>query len=97
MICKRFTNAKYGDWRLEVCQPIRLRDIGDLALLKRDYNALGETIQGRITWEIDQKADFPLSSFFGKWDIEYPPLWLTGLLLGYPVENTISLYMEQLA
>ena len=26
--------------------------------------------------------------YFQGWDVEYLPLWLTGLILGYPIENT---------
>ena len=35
-----------------------------------------------------------LTTFFEGWDSPPLPLWLTGLILGYPVENTISLYLE---
>jgi hypothetical protein len=27
-----------------------------------------------------------------QWDSPPCPLWVTGLILGYPVENTISIY-----
>ena len=49
---------------------------------------------GFLTQEIRAFADRKLSSFFDGWDSPPLPLWLTGLILGYPVENTISLYLE---
>jgi hypothetical protein len=79
-------------WHVEACQPIRVRDIGDLELLKLDYADAFPAAANEISAEVEHFADRRLKSFFGRrWDAEDCPLWLTGLILGYPVENSISL------
>jgi len=72
-------------------QDMTVADIGDLDALSADYADAGIFIDTR---PFEGRA---LSSFFGggvegsAWDIgpDMPP-WMTGLLLGYPIENTIS-------
>lgn len=79
-------------WDLLACQDMRVQDIGDLRALRADYaDVFGFDLEDQ---EITAFADRPLCSFFDGWDSPPLPLWLTGLILGYPVENTISLYFE---
>ena len=79
-------------WDALACHDMRVQDIGDLRALRDDYAEIFES--GMETEEIIPYADRALSSFFDDWDSPPLPLWLTGLILGYPVENTISLYLE---
>ena len=79
-------------WDVLACHDIRVQDIGDLRALRVDYTEVFEI--GAETEEIMPFAGRALSSFFDGWDSPPLPLWLTGLILGYPVENTISVYLE---
>ena len=79
-------------WDLLAGHDIRVRDIGDLRTLCEDYAEIFE--MGLEQEEIAPFADLPLTAFFDGWDSPPLPLWLTGLILGYPIENTISLYLE---
>lgn len=79
-------------WDVLACQDMRVRDIGNLDDLRNDYAPLFTT--GLVHDDIDLFADLPLTTFFDGWDSPPLPLWLTGLILGYPIENTISLYLE---
>jgi hypothetical protein len=74
------------------CHDIRVGDIGDLGALRADYADVPGL--GLDLGEFERVADRKLSSFFGGWDSPPLPLWLTGLILGYPVENTISIYLQ---
>lgn len=79
-------------WDLLACHDIRVKDIGDLRALEEDYTG---AFEARVLCdEIRSFSDRKLSSFFDGWDSPPLPLWLTGLVLGYPVENTISIYLE---
>lgn len=91
---KRDMQSYYFDhiWDLMACHDIRVSDIGDLRALEDDYDHW--FILGFLTQEIAAFAGRELSSFFNEWDSPPLPRWLTGLILGYPVENTISLYLE---
>jgi hypothetical protein len=79
-------------WDLLACHDLRVSDIGDLQSLREDYAEVFQT--GLEQDEVAVFADVPLKAFFNGWDSPPLPLWLTGLILGYPVENTISLYLE---
>jgi hypothetical protein len=79
-------------WSLHACQNIRVRDIGDLSALQADYDSW--LSPGFLSDDIAEFADMHLSHFFNGWDIPDIPLWLTGLILGYPVENTMSIYLQ---
>lgn len=84
-----------GLWNIEACHDIRVRDIGDLGALIGDYTSSVPAFTPEFNAEFLKHGSRKLSSFLGgKWDIEDCPPWLTGLILGYPVENTISLYFE---
>ena len=79
-------------WDVLACHEIRVCDIGDLDALVTDYAPVITMELARN--EIGSFADMPLTTFFEGWDSPPLPLWLTGLILGYPIENTISLYLE---
>ena len=71
---------------LEVCRKGKLSDLFDMEALARDYEI---HVSPRVAKEIRKSSNLRLESFLGnKWDGK---LWLTGLILGYPVENTMSL------
>jgi hypothetical protein len=91
---KRIMQSYFFDhiWDLLACHHIRVKDIGDLRALEADYaGAFGSRF---LSEEIRAFAGRKLSSFFDGWDSPPLPLWLTGLILGYPVENTISIYLQ---
>lgn len=81
---------------VEACHDIKVGDIGDCGDLFADY------VEARIPVDEDElRGEFNLymrrrlKSFLGKkWDAKHNPLWVTGLILGYPVENTISCYLD---
>lgn len=79
---------------VEACHDIRVGDLGDLGDLFADYaESLITEYEDDLREEFNRHAGRRLRSFLGKkWDTEHNPLWLTGLILGYPVENTISCY-----
>jgi len=79
-------------WDLLACHDLRVGQIGDLQALREDYVEVFE--MGLEQDEVATFADVKLKTFFSGWDSPPLPLWLTGLILGYPVENTISLYLE---
>jgi hypothetical protein len=80
---------------VEACRDIYVGDIGDLGDLICDYVEAGIYDGDDLCREINLNSDRKLKSFLGRrWDTEHNPLWLTGLILGYPVENTISCYHE---
>lgn len=67
-----------------------MKNLFDLKTLKEDYESNGVDID---ILKVENKT---LKDYFKDWDaqddeseIEY---WETGLILGYPIENTISLY-----
>jgi hypothetical protein len=82
--------------RVDACHDIRVGDIGDLGDLVSDYvksGAIPDSAVDDLCREFTVHSPRRLRSFLGgKWDIEDCPPWLTGLILGYPIENTISLY-----
>lgn len=96
LVAKVSRNAHIkGLWNIEACHDIRVRDIGDLGALIGDYTASVPAFTPEFNAEFLKHGSRKLSSFLGgRWDIENCPLWLTGLVLGYPIENTISLYFE---
>jgi hypothetical protein len=67
-----------------------LFELFDLESLKQDYLDTGID----ISEEVDSVKDKQLSYFFDKWDTPENYLWCTGLILGYPIENTISIYKQ---
>lgn len=80
---------------VEACQPLRVGDIGDLGDLVCDYVEAGIYDGDDLCREINLHSGRVLTSFMGRrWDTEHNPLWLTGLILGYPIENTISCYQD---
>lgn len=81
---------------VEACRDIRVGDIGDLGELFADYvHARIPVDEDELRGQFNAYAGRHLKSFLGKkWDSPHCPLWVTGLILGYPVENTISCYHD---
>lgn len=63
-------------------------ELFDLDSLYQDYSNAGIKIDLSL---INGKE---LKDFFDKWDSPPNELWITGLILGYPIENTISIYKQ---
>jgi len=69
-----------------------LNDLFDLEALKKDYSDFDDIVK-----EIGAKKYKKLSEYIDTWDTELgAKLWETGLILGYPIENTLSLYYKDL-
>ena len=86
------TGWRSGQRIVEACQPLLVRDIGSMDDLAADYKAAGVYTDAIMRSEISLYGRRSLKSFLGgNWDVESCPEWLTGLMLGYPVENTISI------
>lgn len=71
----------------------KLKDLFDLQSLFVTYK------ENDIYIDIEEHKNKTLKDFFNDWDaqdddseIEY---WVTGLILGYPIENTISIYRDE--
>jgi hypothetical protein len=77
-------------WDLAGCQDLLIRDIGNLDDLAKDYLDAGIELD-----DVHRFGGRHLKTRMHCFDIPESPLWLTGLVLGYPVENTISIYREQ--
>jgi len=82
-----------GLWNVEACHDIAVGQIGNLDHLLHDYGTALPAMFGEIRGDIEAAENCRLTSFLGgRWETAHP--CVTGLVLGYPVENTISLYME---
>lgn len=92
LIVKQHAGWLAGQVAVEACQDMRVGEIGDMGKLFSDYVLAGVIDEGAMNRQLEMYQNKPLKNFFGRWDIEDCPPWLTGLLLGYPVENTISIY-----
>lgn len=79
---------------VEVCQSGTLRDLFDLRAVTAAYSRSGVShhVIDEIRGELPDFADRTLASFFGRFDTNCNPAWVTGLVLGYPIENTIACY-----
>ncbi len=68
----------------------KMKDLFDLPTLQKDYEDCG------IKISISAASEKSLKDYFSDWDAgdigSETALWETGLILGYPIENTISLY-----
>ena len=69
-----------------------MKDLFDLETLQKDYENNG------IEIDIEPVKNKSLKDYFFDWDAQDSEsdieTWETGLILGYPIENTISLYKE---
>ncbi len=82
-----------GLWNVESCHDITVGEIGDLEDLLHDYGTALPGLFGEIRGAVEACENTRLAAFLGgKWETSHP--CITGLVLGYPVENTISLYRE---
>jgi hypothetical protein len=84
-----------GQTIVEACHDIRVGDIGDMGDLICDYCTAGIYDGDELCQQMNLYCGRKLKTFLGKkWDSPPCPPWLTGLILGYPVENTISIYHD---
>ena len=79
---------KYSPYTLMFSTKGKCKDLFDLKTLYYDYKDAG------ITIDIGKISGREIKTYFKCWDIgeEGTEPWETGLILGYPIENTISLY-----
>lgn len=87
----QFTSEPNDSWdRILVCQNGIMNNLFDLDCLREDYSNNG------IIIDIEKVRNKQLREYFNGWDRYKNNVqpWETGLILGYPVENTISLYLE---
>lgn len=89
---KVFDHWQPGQRNLAVAQPATLRELFDLDALLADYIANNVAHPDALRDEFATYADHRLIDFAETYDDA--PMWVTGLVLGYPVENTISLYRQ---
>ena len=82
-----------------VCQHGTLGELFDLDSLKSDYEDhifCDVSSCEMFEYEMNKYSTLRLSDFFDDWDHQDAgskiPCWLTGLILGYPIENTMSIY-----
>ena len=70
----------------------KLKDLFDLPLLFRTYK------ENDIHIDIEEHENKTLKDFFSDWDAQDADseidTWVTGLILGYPIQNTISIYRD---
>lgn len=96
LVVRTSTGWRHGQRIVEACHDIRIGEIGDMGDLIKDYIESGAIPEGSIDSLCTEFKIFSrrkLKSFLGdNWDNRSCPEWLTGLILGYPVENTISIY-----
>jgi len=96
LVVRTSTGWRHGQRIVEACHDIRVGDIGDMGDLIADYiesGAIPESNVDSLCHEFSRNSRRKLKSFLGdNWDNRSCPEWLTGLILGYPVENTISIY-----
>jgi len=74
-----------SDDRITILVSVRgkMKDLFDLDSLIQDY----ANIDIDLDEEIRAVANMEINKFFENWDNE---IWLTGLILGYPIENTMA-------
>jgi len=73
-----------------------LQELFDLSALYQDYASNLPELAESFVREFDLYHNWRVADFFAHadtfhWDRAFP-MWVTGLIVGYPVENTISLY-----
>jgi len=84
-----FEYKKTGASYLAIAPKGKIKDFFDLETLRKDYRDNG------IDIDITEVGERSISYYFDDWDAQNGgkiELWLTGLLLGYPIENTMSIY-----
>jgi hypothetical protein len=86
----------HGDrfvYRVTACHRGTLEKLFDLDALLLDYESSVSGVD--FAGEMWAYRSWELQDFLVNWDTPAVPLWVTGLILGYPVENTISIYLGQ--
>jgi len=74
-----------SDDRITILVAVRgkMKDLFDLDSLIQDYSNIDIDIEE----DVQAVAKMEINEFFEDWDNKS---WLTGLILGYPVENTMA-------
>lgn len=95
LVVRTSTGWRHGQRVVEACQDISVEDIGEFGDLFSDYAESLPVDAAGLRREFNRYAKRKLKSFLGdNWDNRSCPEWLTGLILGYPIENTISIYHD---
>ena len=88
-------NNWLGYWFIVISVKGKMKDLFDLETLKEDYANAG------IPIDIEKIKNQELKNYFKGWVNHGNPLgddpwelWEMGLMLGYPIENTISIYLQ---
>ena len=68
----------------------KLKDYFDMDMLAQDYENNGLCSDNIIKYKNANFAEF----HYDKYDHDYHPIEITGLILGYPIENTIALIKQ---
>ncbi|HEY6143768.1 MAG TPA: hypothetical protein VIV55_10190 [Flavobacterium sp.] len=88
----KFKYKSSSSFNLIVATKGKLKDLFDLNVLYETY------LENDISINIEPYKDKTLEDFFDDWDAQDDDsmieFWVTGLILGYPIENTISIYKE---
>ena len=82
----KIVNHERGFTYLVVATKGKMKNLFDLESLQKDYS------NSKISIDVKKVADKSLSDYFYDWDSDKVENWETGLILGYPIENTISIY-----
>ena len=87
---QEFRFKKNGAYYLAVAPKGKLKDLFDLETLQNDY------FTNDISINITKASEKSIKDYFTDWDAQDDDskieFWETGLILGYPIENTISVY-----
>ena len=84
--------TKTHNYEVALAQHGTLVELFDLDALALDYIDNGIFTSADMARMVTKYSHHRLIDFSEGWDVEDIPAWVTGLILGYPVENTISLY-----
>lgn len=82
-------NTLYNDYINALTKPYNVA-------IEEEYNDyyVEEHTKEIILSSLNKLKQLQICNFFFNWDIEQIPAYITGLILGFPIENTISLYLE---
>ena len=76
-----------GVYNITISPSCKLKDYFDMDVLANDYAR-----NGLSTKNIELYKEVNFSAFhYDKFNVKYHPIEIVGLILGYPIENTISL------
>lgn len=99
---KRNNDENWG-YEINIATKDKLCNLFDLETLTQDYidvfsnefEDFDDDNYKYFTNTIMQYKNYQLCNFFFQWDIDDLPIQIVGLILGFPIENTISIMLEQ--